>query len=97
MRWHGTEVVCHTGLTFAGEDEKFYFFKLPFGRPANEFLEGTSGAPICDNERNVAAFVCGPGGEPDTIGGIKVQFFRSALESKLLELARTTADKIGNQ
>jgi len=45
MRWHGTGVVCHTGLTFAGEDEKFYFFKLPFGRPANEFLEARAARP----------------------------------------------------
>lgn len=85
-QWHGTQLVCHSKLSFVGEDEQFYFFKLPSAHPGHEFFKGTSGAPICDRKRNIAALVCGPGSEPDTIRGIKMHYFRSALDASLLEL-----------
>jgi len=84
--WHGTKLVCYPKLSFAGEDEQFYFFKLPFAHPGHEFFKGTSGAPICDRKRNIAALVSGPGNEPDTIRGIKMHYFRSALDTSLLKL-----------
>jgi hypothetical protein len=83
--WHGTKLICYPTLTFVGEDEQFYFFKLPFAHPGHEFFKGTSGAPICDRKRNIAALVCGPGKKPDTIRGIKMHYFRSALDVQLLE------------
>lgn len=92
MRWHGTEFVCYTELEFEGEDQQFYFFKLPFAHPGHEFFKGTSGAPICDAERNIVALVCGPGNAPDTIRGIKMQFFRSALDVQLLESTQGIAE-----
>jgi hypothetical protein len=85
--WHGTELVCYPRLKFMGEDEQFYFFDLPFARGGHELFKGTSGAPICDRKRNIAALVCGPGEEPNTIRGIKMHYFRQALDVELIQLA----------
>jgi hypothetical protein len=84
--WHGTNLVCYPKLSFAGENEQFHLFKLPFTHPGHEFFKGTSGAPICDRQGNIAALVCGSGNEPDTIRGIKMHYFRSALDASLPEL-----------
>ena len=58
--WHGTELVCYPTLKYAGEDERFYFFKLPFAHPGHEFFKGTSGAPICARKGNTPPLVRGP-------------------------------------
>jgi hypothetical protein len=81
-----TELAYYTNLKLVGEDEQFYFFKLPFTHPGHEFFEGTSGSPICDAKNNIAGLVCGPGFEPDTIRGIKMHFFRMALDVQSQEL-----------
>ena len=87
MDWVLTKLVCYPKLSLVGEDDRYYFFKLPFVHPGHEEFKGTSGSPICDRQGNVVALVCGPGKEPDTIAGIKMHYFRSALDVELHQSA----------
>ncbi len=87
MNWLLTELVCYPTLKFVGEFDHYYQFKLPFSHPGHEEFKGTSGSPICDRQGNVVALVCGPGKEPDTIAGIKMSYFRSALDVELQQIA----------
>jgi hypothetical protein len=84
--YQGTKLACYRGLKYVGEDKMFYVFKLPFQHPGHDFFRGTSGSPIIDTKRNIAALVVGPGNEPDTIKGIKIGFFRAGLDAELAQL-----------
>lgn len=87
MNWLLTELICYSNLKFIGEDAPYYLFKLPFAHPGHEEFQGTSGAPICDRQGNVVALVCSPGKEPDTIAGVQMHYFRSALDVELHQIA----------
>lgn len=87
VNWFLTELACYVNLKFVGEDGDYYLFKLPFAHPGHDEFKGISGSPICDRQGNVVALVCGAGDEPDTIAGIKMEFFRSGLDVELHQIA----------
>lgn len=84
QRYLGSEIKCYSNLKYVGEDDNFYFFRLPFKHPGGEFFKGTSGSPICGSDCRLVALVCGSGKEPDTIRGIKISHFRIALDVELV-------------
>jgi hypothetical protein len=93
--YQSSEFRFYGGLELTGEDKQFYYFKLPFAHPGHEHFKGTSGAPICDIEGNIAALVCGPGPDgTDTIRGIKMAYFRTLLDVTVLDHETQGAGKV---
>ncbi len=90
-QYFGAEIACYTGLRFGGEDEDFCYFRLPFEHPGADYFKGTSGAPICDPGGNIVGLVCGPGNKPDTIRGLKISYFRRALD---VEIAHARSSRL---
>lgn len=87
-----TMVRSYTGLTFVGEDDKFYHFRLTEARGGDEFFKGTSGSAVCDTDGNPVALVCGPGDEPDTVRAIKIGFFRTAIDATIRSESSTSTE-----
>jgi Trypsin-like peptidase domain len=75
-----TKQVAYSGLRYVGDEAEFHVFALPFDRPAEEWLKGTSGSPILNRKGRVVALICGAGNEPNTIRGIAMHYFRPLLE-----------------
>lgn len=83
IQYIGTKTVCYPELKYVGDHDEFYSdFRFPFSR-SDEFLEGTSGAPIADNEGRVVALVCCSGDKPDTIRGIKMSYIKTCLDAEM--------------
>ncbi|MBI1380790.1 MAG: hypothetical protein GC161_06855 [Planctomycetaceae bacterium] len=78
--YFATKQAAHAGLRYVRDDAEFQIFAFAHDRPADEFLEGTSGAPVLDEEGQVVALVCGPGDWPNEIRGIPMRYFRPLLE-----------------
>jgi hypothetical protein len=67
-------------MDFVGESEGFYIFKLPFTHPGHKYFRGTSGAPILDDDGNIASLVCGGKVENDLIYGLKLSKYKSLID-----------------
>ncbi len=89
--YFATEQVAYSGLRYACDEDEFCVFELPSDRHRDEWLKGTSGAPIVDQEGNAVALVCRAGNQPNTIRAIPMRYFRPLLEAS----AREDEDSVG--
>lgn len=67
-------------LSFVGEEENYYIFKLPHKYGSHENYIGCSGAPIIDENNNLVALVAFGDREKNSIYGIKIEKYLAALE-----------------
>lgn len=67
-------------LTFVGETDSHYIFKLPHKYGSHANYQGCSGAPIIDSQNRMVALVSFGEKSTDSIYGIKVEKYRSILD-----------------
>jgi hypothetical protein len=72
-------------LKYVGDEGLFYKFKLPIKHPGHEYFKGTSGAPIIDEDGNVAALVCKGDIYNDIIYGIPLKNYKIFIDILLSE------------
>lgn len=75
-----TTAVVYPGLRFLRTESEYHVFQLPVPHPGHKLFQGCSGAPIVDMNKNVVALVCDGDSESNTIRGVSLARYKSALE-----------------
>lgn len=75
-----TEMTVYPGLRYVRSEGEFHIFELPVPHPGHDFFRGCSGAPIVDMNRQVVALVSSGDTESNTIRGVSLSRYKSALD-----------------
>ncbi len=75
-----SQLKVHAGLRFIRSQGNYHVFKLPGKHPGHEEFVGCSGAPILDRQGRLVSLVCGGRMDTDEILGLRLSYFRSALD-----------------
>jgi len=74
------ELRSYEGLTYLRDEADYHVFKLPMSHPGHEHFQGTSGAPVLDDQRRVVALVCSGCVSRDEIYAVSIARYRTALD-----------------
>jgi len=85
-----TELRVCFPLSFVGQCDDLFAFRLPVEHPGHEYFHGCSGAPIIDEQSRVVALVCEGNFEDSIIYGVSLRRYQVALDVHVGRLGSET-------